>query len=98
MATIRYAVRRAKTRTEKQQGKRWVAQAEFPGGRKIKLARTRNKAPAVQVIRQEVRNVVQKAANAGAIDVPASSQNSGGVQGYKAQQLRELRGAEYNIE
>lgn len=98
MATIRYAVRRAKTRSEKQQGKRWVAQAEFPGGRKIALGRTRNKPPAVQKLRQYVRNEVQQAANAGAVEVSAASQNSGGIPSYKLQQIRELRGDGVSIE
>lgn len=89
MAIIRYAVRRAKNRAERAQGKRWIAQAEFPGGRKIVLGRTRNKAPAVTKLRQEVRNDISQAANAGAITVSAASQNSGGIPAWKREQIEQ---------
>lgn len=90
MAIVRYAVRRAKNRAERAQGKRWIAQAEFPGGRKITLSRSRTKPPAVTKLRQEVRNAVSQAANAGAVTISPAAQNSAGVAGYKRQQLREL--------
>lgn len=83
MAIVRYAVRRAKNRAERAQGKRWIAQAEFPGGRKITLARTRTKPPAVTKLRQEVRNDISQAANAGAVEVSASSRGSSGPPAWK---------------
>lgn len=97
MATVRYAVRRAKNRAERAQGKRWIAQAEFPGGRVAVLKRTRNRPPALQKLRQEVRNVVQQAANQGAIDVKPQS-SSAGVPSYKAEQIKGIRGREYDLQ
>lgn len=87
MANVRYAVRRAKNRAERAQGKRWIAQAEFPGGRKIVLGRTRNKAPAVIKLRQEVRNDISQAANAGAINVSSANQSSAGPPAWKREQI-----------
>lgn len=80
MAVVRYAVRRAKNRAERAQGKRWIAQAEFPGGRKIVLDRSRTRPPAVQKVRREARNAYQQAANAGAAPPPTG--NGGGGGGY----------------
>jgi hypothetical protein len=60
MALVRYAVRRAKTRAQRAGGKRWIAQAEFPGGRAIVLGRSRTRAPAVQKIEQAVRAETQQ--------------------------------------
>lgn len=78
MTLIRYAIRRAKG-AQRIRGKRWIAQGETPGGRKIVYARTRNKAPAKQKIEQEIRQAISSAANAGAIEI--DSQNSAGVNG-----------------
>jgi len=60
MAIIRYQVRRAKNRKERAQGKRFIAQAVFPGGRKIIYARTRTRGPAIQKIEQVVRIAAQE--------------------------------------
>lgn len=94
---VRYAVRRAKNRAERAQGKRWIAQAEFPGGRVAVLKRDRTRPPTVQKLRQEVRNVVQQAANAGVIDIKPQSA-SAGIPSYKSEQIRGIQGRQYNID
>lgn len=73
MATVRYAIRRAKTRAQRAQGKRWIAQAEFPGGRKIVLDRSRMRPPAVQKLQREVQNSYQQAVTSGAAPAPTGN-------------------------
>lgn len=73
-----YAIRRAKTRRARLSGKRWIAQAEFPGGRAIIYGRARNRPVAVQKIRVAIRQNVASAANAGAITVDNPNDTTAG--------------------
>lgn len=78
------SVRRAKTRRERLRGRRWVASAEFPGGRKIVLRRSRTRPPALQRARLNVVQEVNAAANAGAVVVPSSQTGGGTLAGWKS--------------
>lgn len=77
------SVRRAKTRRERLRGHRWVAAAEFPGGRKIILSRNRTRTPAIKRAQLNVVATISAAANAGAVVVPNSQTGGGTLAGWK---------------
>lgn len=87
MISTQTSVRRAKTRRERLRGRRWVAAQEFPGGRKVVLLRSRTKPPALNRARLQTVQVVNNAANAGAITITPGAIRGGTLPAWKRSQL-----------
>lgn len=77
MPRTRITIRRAQG-SDRIGGVRWMAQAEFPGGRHISLESSRNRPPARVAARLAVVKRYTVAANSGAAPPPSGGGSPGG--------------------